>query len=232
MQIKETASVLKMTEESLLEEMKRYYNGFCFDGETFVYAPHSIVNFFKLQKFDNYWFNSGSSEQLVSFLQKKFLTAEHFFNYQIPLDRIASPNLIRFHDPAAYLFQLGYLSRKSDLSSQELALGYPNVEVKDSMTRRLFESYYQSPDVAYAACSRMQNAVLNQDPTALIAEINLPMTIIPYDDYLNASYHESFYRAFMLSLFHSAGLNPIAEAHKMLGRPDIIINYKNITWTI
>ncbi|MDR0621717.1 MAG: AAA family ATPase, partial [Deltaproteobacteria bacterium] len=46
-QIKEVAETLKVTEKKLLDEMKNYYNGFCFDGKTLVYNPFSTAQFFK-----------------------------------------------------------------------------------------------------------------------------------------------------------------------------------------
>jgi hypothetical protein len=45
--IKQVAKSRKVTNEEILEEMKLYYNVFCFDGETFVYNPFSILRFFE-----------------------------------------------------------------------------------------------------------------------------------------------------------------------------------------
>jgi hypothetical protein len=64
--IKQTADYQKMKEEDLLEEMKRYYNGFCFDAKTLVYNPYSTLCFFDRQEFKNFWFNTGTSQQLIT----------------------------------------------------------------------------------------------------------------------------------------------------------------------
>ncbi|MDR3204008.1 MAG: AAA family ATPase, partial [Deltaproteobacteria bacterium] len=49
--IKQVAKSQKVTNEELLGEMKRYYNGFCFDAETLVYNPFSTLRFFEEKKF-------------------------------------------------------------------------------------------------------------------------------------------------------------------------------------
>jgi hypothetical protein len=48
----------KMSRRTLLENMKEYYNGFCFDAETMVYNPYSTLLFFQHKDFANYWFNT------------------------------------------------------------------------------------------------------------------------------------------------------------------------------
>lgn len=69
-QIREVALYHKMSEEKLLKKMKDYYNGFCFDGQTFVYNPFSTVEFFINKEFDNFSFHSRTPEQLISFMKK------------------------------------------------------------------------------------------------------------------------------------------------------------------
>jgi hypothetical protein len=46
--ISNTANLLGIEENVLLNNLQDYYNGFCFDGKTFVYNPYSIVQFFSL----------------------------------------------------------------------------------------------------------------------------------------------------------------------------------------
>jgi hypothetical protein len=62
MWVRQAADFQKMSEEALLDEMRRRFKGFCFDGETIVYNPYSILLFFGEKKFDNFNFNSGASK--------------------------------------------------------------------------------------------------------------------------------------------------------------------------
>jgi hypothetical protein len=46
-ELDDVANTRNVTKEKILEEMKHYYNGFCFDGQTFVYNPFSTLQFFR-----------------------------------------------------------------------------------------------------------------------------------------------------------------------------------------
>ena len=52
--IDDTAAVMSLDHKSLLDKIKDYYDGFCFDGSTRIYNPFSILNFFSAQEFKNY----------------------------------------------------------------------------------------------------------------------------------------------------------------------------------
>ncbi|OQY10609.1 MAG: AAA family ATPase, partial [Marinitoga sp. 4572_148] len=69
--IKELSEEMGITEKELLKEMKKYYNGFSFDGEHYVYNPFSILRFFNEGKFQNYWFESGSPSFLYEYIKGK-----------------------------------------------------------------------------------------------------------------------------------------------------------------
>jgi hypothetical protein len=229
-----------MTKVVLLEKMKRYYNGFCFDSETFVYNPFSTVLFFKNKKFDNFWFNSGTPEQLVSFLRQirlddeesKRFDMEKFRGLSIPRDRITTPRSDRFQDPATYLYQLGYLSLRPGTTEQDFILDYPNVEVRQSMGLRLLESYYKSPDEAAGAIQHVLNALSQRDPVGIIREINILLSSLPYDDLKDGKLSEGQYRRDIFTLFYGAGLDPRAESHNIVGRSDVVLKYGGQTWVI
>ena len=45
--------------ERVIDKIKEWYNGYSFDGKTFLYNPFSLLNFFADRAFSNYWFASG-----------------------------------------------------------------------------------------------------------------------------------------------------------------------------
>ncbi|MDR2424352.1 MAG: AAA family ATPase, partial [Prevotellaceae bacterium] len=51
--IEATAKKFKITTDELLEKMRNYYDGFCFDGVHRLYNPFSTVNFFARKDFQN-----------------------------------------------------------------------------------------------------------------------------------------------------------------------------------
>lgn len=64
--LKSCKKELNLSEESLWEELKNYYNGYSWNGKNFLFNPFSILSFFENQSFAPYWIESGSP----SFLKK------------------------------------------------------------------------------------------------------------------------------------------------------------------
>ena len=52
--IDRAAEAMETTRAELLERMKDYYDGFCFDGRTRLYNPFSVLRFFSEARFANY----------------------------------------------------------------------------------------------------------------------------------------------------------------------------------
>ena len=46
--------------KDLGQEIKKWYNGYSWDGVNFVYTPFSILKFFSEQDFGNYWYATGT----------------------------------------------------------------------------------------------------------------------------------------------------------------------------
>jgi hypothetical protein len=58
--IEKTAEEMELSKEKLLTEIKKWYNGYSWDGKTFVYNPFSTLLFFSKSKYTNYWFKTGT----------------------------------------------------------------------------------------------------------------------------------------------------------------------------
>jgi hypothetical protein len=231
-QLNEVASNLQISQKALLEKMHNYYNGFCFDGQTLVYDPFSTALFFDSKKFLNFWFNSGTPDQLISFFKDKHLTVEEFRGVEIELDRIVNPSQNRFQDPQVYLYQLGYLSLRPSQSENYLVLDYPNTEVRESMALRLLESYFTSPKNAEDLCNNLKIALSDRDPVNLVTELNRLLSQLPYDYFKTKSRDEYFYCNAIFTAFYAIGLDPHAEKHGNWGRADFIVKSIDQIWVI
>lgn len=89
--IKRAAKRLNCTEDALLDKLKNYYDGFCFDYDASVklYCPHSINKFFvptasafgnkaRQPSFESYWMNSSNATAaLRAFLHRYKPTPEN-----------------------------------------------------------------------------------------------------------------------------------------------------------
>jgi hypothetical protein len=81
--IKETAEELEMTGNQLSGEINRYYDGFSFDGKTRLFNPFSVLSFFTVKRFDNFWKESGSNTIVRQFLKDKSLLADQFEGLEV-----------------------------------------------------------------------------------------------------------------------------------------------------
>ena len=139
--ISKAAQRLKISEQQLLEKIKDYYDGFCFDNEARItlYNPFALNLFFspvtnfnsrRKLKFDSYWMNSSdAATALLSFL--------HSIKFKLPedLDMLISlqhndtaiPESF-FNQPLSYtqvkllpiLAQAGYLTIKEVIAPPTL----------------------------------------------------------------------------------------------------------------
>jgi Holliday junction resolvase-like predicted endonuclease len=141
--IDKVAAKLNMTKEKLLGEIKYWYNGYTWDGQTRVYNPFSTLMFFDKQFFSDYWIKTAVSIS-NQMLLKDYSLLESLFK-QIPVN-------YNFFDGFdlnniggnSFLFQSGYLtikSRKITNGVPEYNLGIPNQEVKEALSLFMLGAY-------------------------------------------------------------------------------------------
>jgi len=130
-EIAATADHMKTTPEELLEKMRLWYNGYRFEENApTVYNPVSINTFFSFQKFQNFWFATGTPSFLINLLKEEGL-------YDLNFDHLNPTGFDSFEldnlKLAAILYQTGYLTIKDKDEEGLLTLDYPNKEVRDAM---------------------------------------------------------------------------------------------------
>ncbi len=120
--IEEMAVFMNLEKEALLQKIKTFYNGYSWNGKDFLYNPFSVLSFFRIKSFDNFWFSTGTPTFLTKLLQKDFVyNLSKVKSNQLALDSVnlENPNL------TALLFQTGYLTIKEQLPHRMLRLEYP-----------------------------------------------------------------------------------------------------------
>ena len=74
--LKRAATKLATSKKELLQGLKLWYDGYSFDGATFLYNPFSVLNFFRNNEFRNFWFATGTPTFLVNLLRDKLVRIE------------------------------------------------------------------------------------------------------------------------------------------------------------
>jgi hypothetical protein len=223
-EIEVAKDVLKLSREDLLEKLRVWYNGYRFEEMAEkIYNPVSINNFFDRNKFENFWFATGTPTFLVNLLKK-----EGIFDLNLPAINpggFESFELDRLK-PEAILFQTGYLTIQQVNEDGLVKLAYPNKEVRDAMLEVLIEGFL-NVDVERSAnlVIRIRNAFRENNIDQVMHILQGVFANIPY--VLNAKYSENFFLAAIHLLFNYLGVRIHSEVCTAEGRIDSMVETDN-----
>ena len=241
--LEETASEMNITTDKLIERMRNYYNGFSFDylAKARLYNPYSTLTFFAMKEWLNFWIDTGRPKVIADYLKNRHLTVEQFRNMPISIEYARSPGDVDTALPEGFLYQCGYLTLRPGISD-ELSLDYPNTEVLNSMSRLFTQNILNDDSYNYFQ-GDLFVALMNKDADRLVKVFNRLLACIPYDDYSKAiNQHvksnfkfptqEWLYRSSILSFLRGCGVVVTSEAHTNLGRADLVVAHRGVTWVI
>ena len=206
---------------SLKDKIKFYYDGYSFDGEHHVYNPFSLLYFFKNDRFENYWYSSGTPQMLFSYLKKyKIDRFETFHSMYVPRDFTEGREMIS-EKPENLLYQTGYLTIKQVLADQSIfVLDYPNYEVETSLKRDFYEYIYHVNDLR-ASSFGLWNAIRDGDIEKILSIYNTTISHIPSIYFANAD--EAFYKSIFITLLQGLGVWVDSETSSSIGTSDIVL---------
>ncbi len=214
----------------IIEKIRYWYNGFCFDGENGareenkVYNPFSTLLLFNKNSFQNYWFDSGSPKFLLDLLK--------YNEYDISKVDTMEAGSMQFnsYEPEdlkieTLLLQTGYLTIKDKITEGIYVLGFPNYEIKESFTAYLID--------AYGSISRGESQVyiykmrkdLEQEVPAFeefFEKIKAFFSSIPYDIHDKIKNKEQYYQSIIYAVLAMLGLEVRGEIRVAKGRIDLM----------
>jgi hypothetical protein len=145
--IKLLAEELETSFEEAKQELKKWYNGYSWDGKNFVYNPFSILNVLKDKMLNNYWFKSGTPTLLIKLIKEKEIDIEALENFEAS-DALLDSFEIDDIEVESLLFQTGYLTIKEIKNPKspyrKYILNYPNTEVKESLLNNILRGISSS----------------------------------------------------------------------------------------
>ena len=214
------------------DEIRRWYNGYCWLGEEKVYNPFDILLLFGTRKFKAHWFETGTPTFLVDTLLKRKVDAATLE------DRVAGEALLSDFDvehiaTEALLFQTGYLTITGEEDAEGTTvyrLGHPNHEVRRSLNGSLLAA--AAPDVSVEAeCLRLRlrRALRSNDFDELEALFRSFFAGIPYEWHTknDIARYEGYYASVFYSCFVAAGLDVRVEESTSHGRLDMAVLYND-----
>ena len=209
--------------------IRDWYNGYGWRGEEKVYNPFDILLLFDRREFDAYWFESATPTFLVETLVRRRVSS-------LALEgMLSSSELLSAFDVGAIatealLFQTGYLTIKDTerLGAETLyRLGYPNLEVRQSLNRSLLRYLVQDATRQTANSLRLYRLLEAGDFDGLRTLFQAFFASIPYEWYTNNAIagYEGYYASVFYSYFAALGLDITVEDSSSHGRADMALRF-------
>jgi len=240
------AARLEIGFEELMAKIKRYYDGFCFDGRHFLYNPYSFLLFLRQKDFLNYWIGTGTSKFLADYLKDRKLTVEQFRGLPASADFILNPPAeIEASLPESFLYQSGYLSLRPGRRKGSYTLDYPNTEVLNSMSALLTQSLL-SPKNEHESHYRndLLHALEKESAGDLVEVFNRLLSSIPHNNFDEAARQDIKYKGYemtaqewlcrscLLAFLRGCGVVVSGEVQTNRGRADLVIELDGNYWVL
>ena len=207
-----------------VEKIKKWYNGYSWDGKNFLYNPLSILNFFNKGKFDNYWFATGTPTFLTKLIREKQGNIIQFDNLSVSSYAFDSYDIENM-EISPLLFQTGYLTIKeiqTKKDKKKYLLTYPNKEVRDSFMTYLFREYTRKDlEQSTLLLERISEAVDADDLERFMQEIKSLFASIPYHIFIGEK--EAYYHTVIYIILKLCGARIIVEDPTNIGRIDAVV---------
>jgi hypothetical protein len=221
------ATKRNMDKDELLKEIKYWYNGYSWDAETRLYNPFSILSLFQSQRFDNFWFSTGTPTLLIKLIKAK--------QYDVNILRNAEANILTFDsssleniDPVNLLFQTGYLtiSEKRNLYQiEEYLLNFPNFEVETSFYSYLLADISnKQASEALTLALKLRFSLSKEDMVQFETILKSLFAQIPSNLYIE---EEKFYHSLFIMIMYLSNIEVEAEVNTSIGRIDGVIEFED-----
>ncbi len=213
---------LKVNYNEAKQELINYYDGYKFSSEgELVFNPFSLLKCFYSNKFENYWFESGTPTFLPNLLAEQRYNVFDLEGVEL-LDIDFSSYDIKDLYINAIMFQTGYLTIKDyDKHTQLYTLGYPNKEVKISFIRQLYRRY---SGIKTATKYMQINRHLNKnDIDKFIETINSIYAEIPYTLMKENLINEAYFHTLFYLMVSASGIAAEPEVLTSQGRIDMVV---------
>jgi hypothetical protein len=223
------AKKMSIPRKELLEVIRRWYNGYSWDGQTTVYNPFSALLFFDKAQFRGYWFATGTPTFLIDLIKNR----NNIESYLQPIQ--AEEMIFGSYDPerletVPLLFQTGYLTVKRITVNNyqpTYTLEAPNMEVRNAFIDHLFKSYTQ---LSMLEMTSLQENMIRQiktcDSAGLEQSLKTMISRVPYQLHIE---EEKYYHSLFLVWLYSLGFKAQGEISTNTGRIDAVWELSDMT---
>ena len=226
--INSVAEKFEKSDIELIDEIRKWYNGYNFSGEKNVikiYNPFSIINFFSAEFFRNYWINSGNTKFLFDFFRLNNYENIDFEDIKISMKNLDKTDLSEIK-LESLLLQTGYLTIDSYSHQKlEFKLKIPNFEVRDSFFADLITHIYKyKKEINFDFLIEIKDSIKNCQFEELFKLLEIYFSGFSYELKID---RESYYQSLLYALFDLSGTRAKTEECTNQGRIDLVIETEN-----
>ncbi len=223
--VENAASVLDINIEQCFADLKRNYNGYCFDKEakTHVYTPWSVLSFLKQPHlgFLNYWYSSGGTPSVLQgFIARHSLHDPSSYGKDISISfrELDSSKELNCLNEIALLYQTGYLTIKAVSPMGTTAtLNFPNAEVADSMACLYKDAIFSN--TGSLGLIGADELFYSYDPQSIVSELNKIFLSIDYERF--PIIDESSLNSHLYMFIRGSRIKVTQQNHNAFGRSDL-----------
>lgn len=212
---------LQKTSTDVNKEIRRWYNGYSWDAQQYVYNPFSVLKLFASESFANYWYTTGTPTFLLKLLRAREFSSIDLDGLTIKRDLLDKYEIDDIDIPVL-LFQTGYLTiKEANLQRRTIRLDYPNLEVEASFSEHLLAEYTdQSPSRSSALLGQIAEALREDRVDRFIELLTSLFAGITYQQIEN---RESYYHSVFYLVLKLIGFDIQCEILTNRGRIDAVI---------
>ncbi|MBI3211717.1 MAG: ATP-binding protein [Simkania negevensis] len=221
----------KVNERQIIEEMRKWYNGYKFSSEgTPVYNPHSTLSFLDTGTAQSYWFRTGTPSFLIDQIRKVPQSAVQLSGIMATATELLDILDLNRMNLKALMWQTGYLTiQKYDSTTKLYILDFPNQEVRQAFFESLLQEFAEvSPSNVLMHGLECRKDLESYHLNLFFARIKTFFAKVPYTLHKNAK--EGFYHALFLSFLEGMGIKTQAEEQTNIGRIDLVVEIAKITY--
>jgi hypothetical protein len=221
--IEEAGKYLEINYDEMIRMIKHWYNGYSWDGKSFVYNPFSTLLFFDNKKFRSYWFATGTPTFLIEQIRERD-DLEAFTKPEIVGENSLIGKGYENIESIALLFQTGYLTiknKKIENNKPQYTIDFPNMEVEKAFLGSLMKEYcFREPNEINRINEKIAKALIEKSCEDLRRSLTELFANIPYD---LTTKKESYYHSLFLIAAKLSGFEISAEEHTYKGRIDAVL---------
>ncbi|MCP4752788.1 MAG: AAA family ATPase, partial [Proteobacteria bacterium] len=218
------AHEFETTEKEIMGKIRRWYNGYSWDGKTFLLNPYSVISLLFGKEFKNYWFETGSPTFLIKKLKEsggKINASINKFVKESVFNKFDIENL----NTTAIMFQTGYLTIKAyDKNESRYLLDFPNKEVRDSFLEYAVENYANSSSesMEYIVDSLIESLHQN-DMESFFTGLKSLFSSITVKQLEKVKEYEGFYHSIIYIVLKIIGIRIQCEIQSSFGATDAVV---------